>query len=112
MDIAKGQDRRRHPRVAFATSILLTANDARIEARGSLRDISFSGVFINTDSRLEPGTVCDVKIFLTGGVESIELAMKARVARVLSTGLGISFESMDLETYAHLKNIMLYNRGD
>ncbi|ACN16796.1 hypothetical protein HRM2_37380 [Desulforapulum autotrophicum HRM2] len=92
--------------------IILTAIDAKIEARGSSRDISLSGVFVKTDTLLEPGTQCGVKIFLTGGSERIELSMKARVARVLSSGLGISFESMELETYAHLKNIMLYNSDD
>jgi hypothetical protein len=112
MDITRGDERRSHPRVAFSTSILLTAVDARIEAKGSSRDISLSGVFVETDNRLESGTGCHVMIFLKGAGEHIELSMKARVARVFSTGLGISFESMDLETYAHLKNIMLYNSGD
>jgi hypothetical protein len=112
MDSTRGEERRKHPRVTFSTSIILTSIDARIEAKGSSRDISLSGVFVKTDTRLEPGTQCDVKIFLTGGGERIELSMKARVTRVLSTGLGVSFDSMDLETYAHLKKIMLYNSDD
>lgn len=112
MDSTGGGERRRHPRVAFSTSIILTSIDAMIEAKGSSRDISLSGVFVKTDTRLEPGTQCEMKIFLTGGVDRIELSMKARVSRVLSNGLGISFDSMDLETYGHLKKIMLYNSDD
>jgi len=31
------------------------------------------------------------------------------VARVVDTGIGLSFEAMDVDTYTHLKNIVLYN---
>jgi len=109
MEITGNQNRRRYARVEFSTRIVLTASSAKIEVMGSSRDLSLKGVFVDTDIRLAPGTECDLKIFLTGGVEDIELFIRARVARMVDTGLGISFEAMDLDSYTHLKNIVLYN---
>ena len=109
MEITGNQNRRRYTRVEFSTRIVLTASSAKIEAMGSSKDLSLKGVFVDTDIKLAQGIECDLKIFLTGGVEEIELSIRARVARVVDTGLGISFESMDLDTYTHLKNIVLYN---
>ncbi|MBI9087751.1 MAG: PilZ domain-containing protein [Desulfobacterium sp.] len=109
MEITDNQDRRRNTRVEFSTRIVLMTSDAEIEAIGSSTDLSLTGVFVNTDKRLEAGSECNVKIFLSGGIGDIELAMKARVARVVDGGIGLSFEAMDLDTYTHLKNIVLYN---
>ncbi len=109
MESIDNQERRRHTRVEFSTRIVLMTNDAEIEARGSSKDLSLKGVFLNTDKKLEAGLECNVKIYLSGGIGDIELAMKARVARVVDTGIGLSFEAMDLDSYTHLKNIVLYN---
>ena len=109
MEITDNQDRRRHIRVDFSTRIVLMTGDTEIEAKGSSKDLSLKGVFVNTDKKIEIGSGCNVKIFLTGGVGEIELAMEARVARVVDTGLGLSFEAMDVDSYTHLKNIVLYN---
>ena len=105
-------ERRRYERVAFSTSIVLTAGQARIEATGTSKDLSLKGVFVNTDIRLVPGTLCDLTIVLVGGGERVELSMRARVERGLAQGLGISFESMDIDTYGHLKKIILYNSNE
>ncbi|MDY0219658.1 MAG: PilZ domain-containing protein [Desulfobacterium sp.] len=108
----KNGERRRHERVRFSTTIVLTAAHARIEAKGTSKDLSLNGVFVNTDIRLEPGTLCDLTIVLTGGGDDVELSMRAKVERELASGLGISFEAMDIDTYSHLKNIMLYNSNE
>ena len=109
MEITDNQERRRHTRVHFSTRIVLMANDTEIEAMGNSKDLSLKGVFVNTDKKLDVGAECHVKIFLSGGIGDIELAMKAKVARVVDTGLGLCFESMDVDSYTHLKNIVLYN---
>ncbi len=109
METTDNQERRRYTRVEFSTRIVLMTSDTKIEAKGSSKDLSLKGVFVNTDKKIEIGSGCNVKIFLSGGVGDIELAMEARVARVVETGLGLSFEAMDVDSYTHLKNIVLYN---
>ncbi len=105
----KVEDRRRHIRVDFKTSIVIKTGEQEIKACGDSRDLSLKGVFVYTDRKLPAGTKCSVKIFLSGGVDDIELNMAAEVKRVEENGLGIAFGSMDLDSYTYLRNIMRYN---
>ncbi len=102
-------ERRRHKRVVFSTRIYVSASGIEIDTPGDSRDLSLKGVFVKTDKSLAKETPCHVKVVLTGGVEEITLNMKARVARIESNGVGIAFDSMDLDSYTHLKNIIRYN---
>ena len=36
--------------------------------------------------------------------------MKGTIIRQTLDGIGIAFDSMDVDTYSHLKNIVRYNR--
>jgi hypothetical protein len=109
MEHSNQDDRRRHTRVDFSTKILLKARDVEIETTGSTRDLSMKGVYVSTDRQVPLGTECQVTVLLSGGIETLTLSMKARVARVEAGGIGLSFDSMDLESYTHLKNILMYN---
>jgi hypothetical protein len=112
MTVSHHDDRRRHSRVDFATRIqvLLDMDGQQAELEGHSKDLSLKGIFAITDKRFPPGTRCVVKICLTGTVEKIELVMKATVVRQTTKGVGIVFDSMDVETYSHLKNIVRYNQ--
>lgn len=107
-----GKERRRHTRVDFLTQIVLKSKESEITANGSSRDLSCKGVFVNTRETLAEDAVVDVKIILSGGGQNIELFMEAFVARVEAHGLGLEFTRMDLDTYTHLKNIVLYNKDE
>ncbi|MCF8044764.1 MAG: PilZ domain-containing protein [Desulfarculaceae bacterium] len=114
MNTMNGSDRRRHKRVDFSTRIrvLLDADDRQIDLAGDSKDLSLKGIYILTDERVAEGTKCSLKIFLTGGVDDIELKMESTVARVDEKGLGVTFDSMDVDSFTHLKNIVKYNRPD
>lgn len=109
MEQKEHDERRKHIRVHFKTRILLCADGIEIDAEGSSKDLSMKGVFITTDKHLPLGTACDVKILLSGGIKDLELTMEATVARVEPTGIGLAFDSIDLDSFTHLKNIVLYN---
>ncbi len=112
MTVSHHDDRRRHTRVGFATDIqvILDIDDKQVPLEGSSKDLSLKGIFVTTDTPFAPGTRCVVKIRLTGTSEKIELVMKATVVRQARNGIGIVFDSMDVETYSHLKNIVQYNQ--
>ena len=114
MNDMNGSDRRRHKRVEFSTQIrvLLDADDRQIDLVGDSKDLSLKGIYILTDEKVAEGTKCSLKIFLTGGVEDIELKMESTVARADEKGLGITFDSMDVDSFTHLKNIVKYNTID
>lgn len=114
MNFPNESEKRRHSRVDFKTDIrlILNAGGKTIEVDASSRDLSLKGVFITSDEPLDIGTRCEIDIILTGTVEEIVLSIQGTVVRKTKTGMGISFNSMELETYAHLKNIIRYNTSD
>ncbi len=104
-------NRRKFDRVEFATPIriILDIDGKAVELSGSSKDLSMKGIYIDTAQRFKPGTSCSVKIHLTGSSEKIELIMQASITRQTGEGMGICFDSMEMDTYAHLKNIVKYN---
>lgn len=113
MAVLNNDDRRKHSRVGFATEIkiLLNLHEKQVKLEGNSRDLSLKGIFVGTDQGIPSGTACSVKIYLTGGVEKIELLIQGTIVRATDSGIGIVFNTMDVETYSHLKNIVFYNSG-
>ncbi len=111
---ANKEERRRHTRVGFATAIhiLFDADGKQVKLTADSKDLSQRGIFVFADKKFAAGTKCIVKIFLTGGIDKIELLMNATIVRQTDNGMGIEFDSMDVETYSHLKNIVYYNSVD
>jgi len=111
MTASNNDNRRKFDRVEFSTpiNIILDIDGKAVELSGSSKDLSMKGIYIDTARRFKPGTPCSVKIHLTGSSEKIELIMQASITRQTGEGMGICFESMDVDTYAHLKNIVKYN---
>ncbi len=111
MTHSKMENRRKYGRVEFESpiKIMLNINGETVELSGSSKDLSLKGIYIDTSQPFEPGTTCSVKIHLTGSSEKIELVIQASIARQTDRGMGIIFESMDVDTYAHLRNIVKYN---
>ncbi|MCP3941227.1 MAG: PilZ domain-containing protein [Desulfobacteraceae bacterium] len=114
MAVLNDDDRRKYSRVGFATEIkiVLKVNEKQVKLEGHSKDLSQRGLFVSTDKRFASGTLCFVKIYLAGGIEKIELSIEGTVVRQTEIGIGIVFNSMDVDTYSHLKNIVYYNSVD
>lgn len=114
MAASKNDERRKHSRVGFATQIkiILKTQAHQMDLEGSSKDLSLKGIFVRTDKQFVMGTACCVNVYLTGGIEEIKLSMEGSVVRQTDTGIGIAFDSMDVDAYSHLKNIVRYNRVD
>lgn len=103
-------EKRKSERAAFETQVIIKGiDDMEIQANGSSKDLSLKGIFVNTDKEIPIGSECEVEVILTGMVEDVVLKMNGKVMRKEGEGIGISFESIDLESYTHLKNIVMYN---
>ncbi|SLM29270.1 conserved hypothetical protein [Desulfamplus magnetovallimortis] len=101
--------RRNHPRVDFQTKISLLFSENERDVTGASKNLSMKGLFVETMETVSPGEKCKVKIELSGVVGGLTLLINARVARVEAHGMGIVFDTMDLESYTHLRNIVQYN---
>ena len=109
MTTADTQGRRKYPRVDFQTKISLILGDEEHDVSGSSKNLSMTGLFVETTAKAAPGARCQVRVILSGMVDGLALMIHAKVVRVSSEGLGIVFDTMDLESYTHLKNIIQYN---
>ena len=109
MPCSTENDRREKVRVHFQTQIIVEAENAKIQMEGSSRDLSLNGIFVNTDQDIPVQSTCKVKILLSGLKPPMFLEMEGRIVRTDESGVAISFESMDLDSYTHLKNIVRYN---
>ncbi len=107
-------EKRKHHRVSFPARIqvLLDMDGKEIALKGSSQDLSLRGIFVETDRDFDMGTRCLVKVFLAGGLDEVELQMQGTVVRQTPNGIGVEFNSMDVDTYSHLKNIVMYNTMD
>ena len=102
-------DRRKKIRVFFKTTVLLEIGSAKIIVNGDSTDLSLNGIFIKTKEIFPIGTSCHLKINLLGRGNTFQLEMDGTTARIEPDGIGIMFKSIELDTYTHLKKIVMYN---
>jgi len=102
-------EKRKNIRIDFKTRVVLKCAGETISSDADSRDISLKGMFIKTEKRLAAGTPCDLELILAGVSTNLTLAIKGKVIRQEEDGLGVSFEGIDLDSYWHLKNLLLYN---
>jgi hypothetical protein len=108
-DNIENKERRQSKRVDFNTEIFLKTPSQTFRLEGNSRDISQKGVYIFTDKDIPIDTVCEIKLVLSGASPPVVLDIVGKIARKTSDGLGIEFKEMDLDSYTHLKNIVMFN---
>ncbi len=105
-------EKRKKTRVHFETQVVLKTDVSEITVGANSSDISMKGMFINTDKKIPVETPCNIEIVLSGTTSKLALNIKGVIARQDKNGLGIIFDSMDVDSFLHLKNIVTYNASD
>jgi hypothetical protein len=112
MSSALDAERRQRIRVPFQAQIRVRAGTRELKVDGNSRDFSLKGVFIRTDERIAPETPCHVQVLLSGTAKGLVLNMEGHVVRQEEHGMAVCFDTMDLDSYMHLKNVVRYNSED
>lgn len=112
MVIKDESERRSGIRVEFETDVTVSVEGMETRHKGSSKDLGMRGVFVRTAKHPEVNTVCLVTIRLQGLDDEVILKMDGHVVRTTDEGYAIYFDSVDLDTYTHLKNIVRYNTPD
>ncbi len=109
----RAYERRKTLRVPFETEITVQSlgNGTVVKTRGT-RDISMKGVYCSCRKPLPVGTPVIVHLLLTGTSSELKLRIEGRVVRAEEGGMAIFFDSMDIDAFIHLKNILYFNSGD
>jgi hypothetical protein len=104
------EDRRNFSRVDFRVSALLQTDGVAI--KGEVKDVSLHGLYLETPEQLPVGTVVEITIYLSAAPEPVVINVSGTVARLVPGGLGVAFEKMDVDSFAHLRSIISYQGGD
>ncbi len=104
-------NKKRRERSQYNSKVVIKTSERIIESTMS-DNVSLNGIFVESKELLPLNTKCKIEITLSASSDNIKLKMDAKVARVTETGMGLSFEIMDIETFRHIKNLVLYNSDE
>ncbi|BDU76085.1 pilus protein PilZ [Mesoterricola sediminis] len=108
--MAGEHEQREFTRVPISFGVEVSVDGRALE--GCLvHDLSMKGMLVVTPERFPIGTPCSAVIVLVEG--EVEIRMSGRVAADHPEGFGMEFSTIDgLESYIHLRNLVLFNAGD
>jgi hypothetical protein len=95
--MALNQEMRRQPRVAYSEEIWIGQDGIFSQTSGHIRNISTSGVFIETAHGFSPSNIVNLRFSLGG---SKELVNCSAIVRNVQPGRGFGVEFLDLSTEA------------
>ena len=105
------ENKRKNSRVPFQIIVGLDFPDRR-HTECETADLSLKGVFVLGVTGHKVGENCLISLRLVGSTSHLTLKMKGTVVRAEEAGLALHFYEMDLDSFAHLKNILYYNSGN
>lgn len=103
-------ERRNFFRVDFAVEALIKQGAASF--KGDVRNISLKGILVETTETLVPASPVEVTIYLNGMPPYIAINAAGTVVRIEGNGVGIKFDKIDADSFAHLRNVVSYRCGD
>jgi hypothetical protein len=103
-------NQREFTRVVVNCAVTIMADHRPIEC-SSVHTLSMKGMLAPTHERLPEGMECEITISLVE--HEIEINLMGIVVRNLPEGIAFQFTKiMGPESYAHLRNLVLYNATD
>ncbi|MBW1721853.1 MAG: PilZ domain-containing protein [Deltaproteobacteria bacterium] len=105
------EEKRRFTRIPFRVKAELAA-DGKVYGTDTIKNLSVGGCLLPLKEKLEPGTRCRVKIFLTGTNQETAVRVEGRILRSDSTGTAVRFTHIDPDSLFHLKGIVRFNAPD
>lgn len=109
--MSDGMPKREFTRVSVDFRVELAADGMTILCEKT-RDISMKGIYVVTGRRLPLGTECGISIRLGEGGSGPKLQVSGTIVRVDALGMALEFGEMGIDTYDHLRNLVLYNSAD
>ena len=93
------EDKRRRMRIQFETQVVLHFDNRNTVLEASLKNISMSGIFVETEEAIPLNTPCGVEVILNATNSRLTMETEGMVCRHEDSGLGIEFKS-DIEWFA------------
>lgn len=103
-------EQRTKSRIRFETSATLEVDQQSLSANTLSRDMSLDGIFIRTGEQVPLNVPCLVTITITGKTSTLTMRIKGRTIRQDQNGIAVRFSELEMDSYLHLKNIVLNNQ--
>jgi len=103
-------EKRAATRVLFNVKSLVKYRDKTIT--GDVINISMQGMLFQTSEQIPEKEIVDAQIYMEGTTSELKINVQGRILRSDETGTAIAFKSVDIDSFIHLKNIVVYNEGD
>jgi len=79
---------------------------------GKVVNISLSGVELCTEHNRSLGDHTQIEVQFGYPGNELSIQAEGKIVRITSDSLAVNFESIELESYEHLKNLITYNSGN
>jgi hypothetical protein len=100
-------EQRRVPRVVFISSAIIRYEKGSVmEANVDTRNISLTGLYLETDTRIPVDTPCKIAIQLAGATSKMDFKVEGVICRHDRTGMGITFTHLNPDSYIHIVNLV------
>ena len=83
--------------------------EGRPPIRGTTNSISMKGFFIECDHSLPVGADCQIVLFLNDQADKMRINVSGKIVRLEENGMVVGFSKLPMESFNHLRNLVLYN---
>jgi len=105
-------DKREFLRVPFRMGTTVRTGDRTIWSSSTL-DISMNGIRVAMTESVPPeGTICEVEIVLAEDPELMIIEARGSIVRSNPGTLAVHFSEVDIDSYEHLRKLILNNSED
>ena len=104
-------EKRGATRVGTNLEIDLQSGETLIQS-AETRDVSLTGLFLACEESLPVGSDCRATLYLDGREGEMRLHARAKVVRCGDGGIAIHFKEISIESFEHLRNLLLYKSED
>ena len=98
-------NKRGRSRLSFNIGVMVGVGSKKVIA-GTSRDVSMTGIFINTQDRIPVGEVCGIEILMAGKSSNLRIRARGTVVRHEPDGIGITFQH-NLEWWPMLETAIM-----
>lgn len=102
------EEKRRFTRIHFRVKAELTVNDVLYSAE-EISNLGVGGCLLPIKADLELGTLCQVRILLSGTSSELSVGADGEVIRCDHGAIAMQFTHIDPDSLFHLQNIVRYN---
>ena len=103
-------EKRSNTRILFNVSAIVKYKEREIKC--SVVNLSLNGILVKTDEEIHVGEDISINIIMEGSTSQLAINLEGVVKRSDNSEMAAEFKSIDLDSFIHLKNIVVYNEGD